>query len=371
MNQKIVVRKIQPGEDKAVWKVAKTLSILERYYFYYLTYKPHKIDALVAVDGERIVGCVVPYIDTHAGEKVGIVGGIFADRNVQGKGVGKALADAALSHFQKEGCETNYVLVDRFNSPSWNMFLHKGFTPFEFNEQFRVYGWKILSLWWINSYLLEPGCFILRKTDKESQTAREIGEGWHFLIAWLVFSLIILVAVARLDDPLVASIPLVLGVVGVSILAHELSHKLIARSFGFKTVFKVWESGLVFSFFLILLGVLIPFYGSTFIKQKDWPYYKKIKEMGLIYSVGPVISLVLASCFLGLTYGTSTEWLVDLGIVGFWVNSVLALFNLILVYPLTPFDGRKIFLWNKIVWSLLVIWVTLLLGVKTFGSSPI
>ena len=175
-----------------------------------------------------------------------------------------------------------------------------------------------------------------------------------------------MVAVARLGDPLIASIPLVSGVVGVSILAHELSHKLIARSFGLKTVFKVWKSGLVFSFFLILLGVLIPFYGSTFIKQRDWPYHKKIEEMGLIYSVGPVISLILASCFLGLTHWTNTEWLVALGIVGFWVNFVLALFNLIPIFPFSIFDGRRIFLWNKIVWSLMVIWFALLLGAKIF-----
>ena len=365
MNQRIIVRKIQSGENKAVWKVAKTLSMLERYFFY-LFYLIGKANALVAVDKEKIVGCVIPKVTTLAGEKIGSVDGIFADRNVQGKGVGKALAEAALSHFQKSGCKTYYVLIDRFNSPSWNMFLHKGFTPFEFNEQFRVYGWKILSLWWVNNYFWEPGCFILRKTDKESQITREVGEGWHFLIAWFGFSLTILAMGIRLGAPLLESIPFVLGVVGVSIFAHELSHKLVARSFGLKTVFKVWESGLVFSVLLALLGGLWPSYGSTFIKQKDWPYNKKIEEMGLIYSVGPVISLILASCFLGLTHWTSTEWLVALGIVGFRVNFVLALFNLIPIFPFSIFDGRKIFLWNKIAWSLLAIWFILLLGVKTF-----
>ena len=41
-------------------------------------------------------------------------------------------------------------------------------------------------------------------------------------------------------------------------------------------------------------------------------------------------------------------------------------FNLIPIFPFTPFNGRRIFLWNKTLWTLLVIWLILLLGVKTF-----
>jgi len=90
MNSKIIIRNVQPGDDKAVWKVAKTLGILEWFYFYGLTYKPHKTDALVAVDEKRIVGCVIPRVLTMAGEKIGVVDAVFVDRKIQGKGVGKA-----------------------------------------------------------------------------------------------------------------------------------------------------------------------------------------------------------------------------------------------------------------------------------------
>ena len=365
MNHKIIFRSIQPGENKAVWKVAKTLSILERYLFY-LFYLVGKANALVAVEGEKIVGCVIPKVTTLASEKIGIVDLIFVDRNVQGKGVGKALVEAAMSRFQEAGCKTLYYIVDRFNSPSWNMALHRGFDLFEFKEQLRVFGWKILSLWWVNSYYFVPGTFILRKTAKESQITREAGAGWHFLLAWLGFSFVLWVMGIRLDAPWLNAIPFVLGVAGVSIFTHELSHKLVAHFFGLKTIFKVWESGLVFSALLALLGALLPFYGSTFIRQKDWAYNKDVKKMGLIYVVGPVVSLVLASCFLALAYWANTEWLVALGIVGFWANSALVFFNLIPIFPFACFDGRKIFLWNKTVWSLLIIWFGLLVGAAKF-----
>jgi len=359
----LVIRKVQSDEDEAVWKVAKTLSIRERYYFYYLIYKPHKTDVLVAVDGERIVGCVIPTVAVLDGEKIGMVHGIFVDSNVQGKGVGKALVDAALSHFQGTKCQTLYYIVDRFNSPSWNMALHHGFDLFEFNEQLRIYGWKILSLWWVTSYFFAPGTFMLRKTGKESQITKEAGERWHFLLAWFGFSFALWAVGIGRGAPLLDSIPFVLGVAGSSVFAHELSHKLVARSLGFKTVFKVWESGLIFSAFWALLGGLIPLYGSTFIRQKDWSYSKNLREIGLIYTAGPVVSLILASCFLALYhYIVNIEWLVALVTVGFRANYVLVLFNLIPIF----LDGRRIFLWNKIVWSLLVIWFALLVGATIF-----
>jgi Zn-dependent protease/GNAT superfamily N-acetyltransferase len=356
MNSKIIVRNIEPGEDDAVWRVARTLSILERYLFYLMFYlSSAKADALVAVDEQRIVGCVIPKVATLAGEKIGIVDVIFVDRNAQGKGVATALLDSALSRFQEAGCKTLYYVVDRFNSPSWNMAVHHGFDLFEFNEQLRVFGWRIFSLWWVNGYFFNPETFMLRKTSGESQMTREAGQGWHLLLAWIGFSFVLWVTGIRLDAPLLDSIPFVLGVVGVSILAHELSHKLVARSLGFKTVFKVWESGILF---IALLGTLIPFYGSTFIKEKDWAYKKDIKKMGLIYLAGPVVSLVLASGFLAPYHWGSTEWLVALGTVGLRTNVVLAAFNLL---PIRPWDGRRIFLWHKLVWSLLVIWFALLM----------
>ncbi len=168
------------------------------------------------------------------------------------------------------------------------------------------------------------------------------------------------------DAPWLKSIPFVLAVVWVSIFTHELAHKLVARFFGLKTVFKIWESGLTFSALLALFGWLLPMYGSTFIRQKDWAYNKHLKKMGLIYMVGPVVSLALASCFLALSHWADTEWLVPLGTIGFWANFALVLFNLIPISPFTSLDGRKIFLWNKIVWSLLVTGFTLLVGAKIF-----
>jgi len=168
----------------------------------------------------------------------------------------------------------------------------------------------------------------------------------------------------RHDAPVLTSIPFVLGVVGTSMFVHELAHKLIARLFGLKTVFKANELGLVFSAsFFLLFGVFYPAYGSTYIKQKDWPYNKNLREMGVIYTAGPVVSLVLAFCFLGLTHWADREWLEALGTVGFWTNFSLVFFNLL---PIPMLDGYKIFLGNKTIGVLLVTGFILLWMLRWF-----
>jgi GNAT superfamily N-acetyltransferase/Zn-dependent protease len=364
MNQEITVRKIQPDDDRGIWEVARTLPIPER-YLAYLSYKRGKASALVAVVGERIVGCVVPQIATIAGEKIGIVDWIFVDHNVQGKGVGKALVDAVLFHFQEGGCKTLYALIDRYNSPSWNMFLHKGFVPFEFGRQFKVFGWRIISLWWITSYFLAPGHFIVRKTVGEGQLeGEETAERRHFLLAWLGSSFVTWIMALRHDAPLLTSIPFVLGVVGTSIFLHELVHKLIARFFELKAVFKANELGLVFTaLFSSLIGAFWPSYGSTYIKQRDWSYNKNLREMGLIYAAGPAVSLALAFCFLGLIQWANRWWLEALGTSGFWINFSLGSFNLL---PAPMFDGNRIFLGSKTIGALLVVGFVLLWVLKRF-----
>ncbi|MCD5412657.1 MAG: M50 family metallopeptidase, partial [Dehalococcoidia bacterium] len=131
-----------------------------------------------------------------------------------------------------------------------------------------------------------------------------------------------------------------------------------------KTVFKANELGLLFSApFSLLVGVHYPTYGSTYIKQKDWPYNKNLREMGLIYVAGPVVSLVLAFCFLGLTHWGDRGWLEALGTVGLWTNFSIGGFNLI---PIPMLDGNKIFLGNKTIGVLLVIGFILLWLLKRF-----
>lgn len=177
------------------------------------------------------------------------------------------------------------------------------------------------------------------------------------MAAWLVLALLWWIPTVREGSSLVM-IPLILTVAGLSLFTHEIAHKLIASLFGLKTIFRVWESGLVFSSLLALVGGFFPAYGSTYIKQVDWQYHAKRKETGRIFVAGPVVSLALAISFWVVMSLASNELLLATARVGYITNLFFVILNLLPIQAgggLSAWDGRKIFNWNKIVWSLLAI----------------
>ncbi|MBS7635637.1 hypothetical protein KEJ34_09230 [Candidatus Bathyarchaeota archaeon] len=54
--------------------------------------------------------------------------------------------DGAISWLEERGCEVIYATADRYNSPSWNTFIHRDFHLYETPQQIRDYGLSFLSL---------------------------------------------------------------------------------------------------------------------------------------------------------------------------------------------------------------------------------
>lgn len=368
MDHEISVREMLHGEESKVRDFfEENLGVIDRIIFPLAFRDALKSAArqlgttLLALSNGEIVGSVSLRIVVYSEKRIGLIDAIVTDKNLRGRGIGKSLLDEALSWFEKKGCEIIYATADRYNSPSWNMFVHKGFSPQEIREQLRDLGLNFIRLWFTEFYIIGGGTFFLKKTsEKERQT--EAGEGWHFLIAWLGFAFISWMMAFRHGPSFYT--PLALSVAGLSLVTHELAHKLVANHLGLKTTFKAWDSGIIFgSFLAAILGALYPAYGSTYIKQVDWRYDPKQREIGLIYAAGPIASFVLAALFWASLPYFSNELLVMIGKMGYVTNYVLVLFNLIPIQAAGGFawDGRKIYTWNKIVWTLLVIALALLI----------
>ena len=135
--------------------------------------------------------------------------------------------------------------------------------------------------------------------------------------------------------------------VGIGFLFHELAHKVLAQHYGYFAEFRSFSVMLVIAIAMSFLGFIFAAPGAVFILSR----VIDVKKNGIISVVGAVTNLVLAVIFF-LLAAQFTGFLGQVGMYGFFVNSWLALFNMI---PVWNFDGAKVFRWSKLVWISIVV----------------
>lgn len=160
--------------------------------------------------------------------------------------------------------------------------------------------------------------------------------------AWLVISLAFAIAMNGFNTKLILIFPTMLLTVGIGFLLHELGHKYTAQKFGYKAEFRAFNQMLGFALITSFFGIVFAAPGGVFHKA-----IKNKKEEGLIALAGPLVNVFLSLLFLQLNF--IFPELKFLFFYGAYVNSFLAVFNLI---PVMPFDGHKVFRWNKIIWTI-------------------
>lgn len=142
---------------------------------------------------------------------------------------------------------------------------------------------------------------------------------------------------------------LIAGVTGgVGFVVHELAHRVVARQYGAQAFFKSNDGMLLISILVAFSGWFLAAPGAV------WHRGGRLtpRRSGLIALAGPVSNFGLAVLFaLALLVFQSGAVPVDrfwvlLCLVGYNINAWLGLFNLI---PIAPFDGEKIWRWNKAV----------------------
>ncbi|MEN6592020.1 MAG: site-2 protease family protein, partial [Methanobacterium sp.] len=132
--------------------------------------------------------------------------------------------------------------------------------------------------------------------------------------------------------------------VGLGFILHELAHKFVAMRYGFWAEYRLWVGGLIFAIITAALGFLFVAPGAVYIHGE----YISREQNGKISASGPATNLILAGLFfLLLYYFPSGELVTIIGVLGFYVNSFLAMINLI---PISMLDGAKIIRWNPIIW---------------------
>ncbi len=134
--------------------------------------------------------------------------------------------------------------------------------------------------------------------------------------------------------------------VGIGFILHELAHKFVAQRFGCTAGYRLWKEGLAMALiFSIVFRFVFAAPGAVWIYKE----YLTTRENGIISVAGPVMNLVLAVIFFLLAVQTTNSLVHMVTVYGFRINLFLAFFNMI---PFGPLDGRKVFVWNPVVWAI-------------------
>ncbi|MCK4319227.1 site-2 protease family protein [Candidatus Micrarchaeota archaeon] len=175
-------------------------------------------------------------------------------------------------------------------------------------------------------------------------------EATEILISVLSISLALSIATQGLGvlldiSTLIPSVSFFLITVGIGFIAHEMAHKFVAIHFGAAAEFRMWTQGLIFMFFVSLLGFVFAAPGAVYI----YANHISKRENGIISLAGPIVNVIIALAFLSLFFtGLFTSPLsISVFIWGARINLFLALFNVIPIYPL---DGSKVIAWNFWIW---------------------
>ena len=149
--------------------------------------------------------------------------------------------------------------------------------------------------------------------------------------------------------------------VGTGFLLHELGHKIVAQRYGCFAEFRSFDQMLLLAILMSFFGFVLAAPGAVMISGPVG-----VRRNGKISAAGPIVNLALAIVFLSVLF------IYPLGIVGviafygFFINSWLALFNLI---PLWNFDGKKILRWNKKVYGVIMAVALVLMFLQNFITA--
>jgi Zn-dependent protease len=135
---------------------------------------------------------------------------------------------------------------------------------------------------------------------------------------------------------------------GLGFLLHELAHKFAAQHYGCVAEFRAWDQMLYLALGLALLvGFIFAAPGAVMISGMITR-----KENGIISAVGPLTNYILAAVFFGFGLAVTGGWLKVITSLGFQINVILGVFNLI---PFGPLDGLKVFRWSPYIWGIMFI----------------
>jgi Zn-dependent protease len=163
----------------------------------------------------------------------------------------------------------------------------------------------------------------------------------HLAIAVILLLLIVAFPLAGSFSPVDLAI-LSFGIF-LALIIHELAHKFTAQKYGLWAEFRLNSLGLLITLLSIFSPIKLIAPGAVMI----YGFGATEDQIGKISLSGPLTNVAQSLFFVSLLgIYPNNAILPQIALLNIW----LAFFNLL---PIGPFDGKKIFDWNKKVWGIL------------------
>ncbi|HOO54717.1 MAG TPA: site-2 protease family protein [Methanothrix sp.] len=156
--------------------------------------------------------------------------------------------------------------------------------------------------------------------------------------------------------------------VGSGFLLHEMAHKFVAQRYGYWAEYRANRMGLVFIIAMAFMGFIFAVPGAVIIRKDPYDLSRFARPIGddflpdkdemtagreelWISLAGPMTNIVLTLLFFSIIKSGVVTGGIMMGVAyfGFFINLILAGFNMI---PVGPLDGAKIFRGSRLIWAI-------------------
>lgn len=349
----IIIRKMEPHEADTVKKVGKKAFAggIEKVFV------SKSKEAMVAVVDDKIVGgVIVKYISTK-NKKIGYIEMTFIHPDYHNKGIGKLLYKGADTYLWAQGCDALTAGVKDDNVGSWKLFLDNGYSQVSLVETSRQLGFlTTLKLSFSTLFFIANGMEMYLNVKNQEVASKKPHSPLQIVLFLCVNLLLFMTVLVRKPSDLLAYIGAYIFVLASSVIVGWVGTLFSKRQW----YFRLNSGGAVIVAFISMTGSIYPMIGRWYPKvYENTKAFRK--DMGLVSLFQWIFLLCLAAASHILNL-EDNPFMLSVSVFA----HILLFFHVLAFYPFEIYGGRRIYVWNKVLFIVLSVFSIALYGLGIF-----